>query len=120
VASAAGAYLFYAQHNFVGMRILPAGEWSYYGAALASSSYLRTGALARWLTANIGYHHVHHLNPHVPSYRLPAAMAAIPELQHPATTTLRPRDILECLRLKLWDPEAGRMVGFGELERLPA
>jgi omega-6 fatty acid desaturase (delta-12 desaturase) len=120
VASALGAYLFYAQHNFVGMRVLPGAEWSYYGAALASSSYLRTGRFVRWITGNIGYHHVHHLNPHIPSYNLPAAMAAIPELQRPVITTLRLRDIRSCLRLKLWDTQARRMLGFAELERLPA
>ena len=120
VASVAGAYLFYAQHNFEGVHVLPDGEWSYYAAALESSSYLRLGRLGRYFTANIGYHHVHHLNPHVPSYRLPEAMLAIPELQHPRVTTLRPRDVLECLRLKLWDPISGRMLGFRELASLPA
>ena len=120
LASAAGAYLFYAQHNFDQARVLPDDEWSYYAAALESSSYLRMGALARYFTADIGYHHVHHLNPQVPSYRLAAAMAAIPRLQRPRVTSLHPRDILACLRLKLWDPAAGRMVGFGELAGAPA
>jgi len=25
---------------------------------------------------------------------------------------VRPRDIAECFRLKLWDPSVGRMVGY--------
>jgi len=112
VASALGAYLFYAQHNFTGMKVLPDEQWSYYAAALASSSYLRMGAVLRYFTANIGYHHVHHLNPLVPSHQLPAAMAAIPELQHPTVTSLRPRDVRACLRLKLWDPRTGQMTRF--------
>ncbi len=112
VAMALGAYLFYAQHNFPGIVVQPRETWSYTTAALESSSYLETGPVLRWFTGNIGYHHVHHLNSSIPFYRLPEAMAAIPELQHPHTTSLRPGDILACFRLKLWDPSLGRMVPY--------
>lgn len=114
LASILGAYLFYAQHNFAGVRVLTPDEWSYSRGALESSSYMKLGPIMRRFTGNIGYHHVHHLNPLIPSYRLPEAMAAIPELQRPIVTTLRPRDIYACLRLKLWDPERQQMVGFRE------
>jgi acyl-lipid omega-6 desaturase (Delta-12 desaturase) len=114
VASALGAYLFYAQHNYEGVRILPSEQWSYHEASLESSSFLRLGAVMRWVTRNIGFHHVHHLNSRIPSYRLPEAMAAIPELQNPVVTTLHPRDVRACLRLKLWDEDSQRMVGFRE------
>jgi acyl-lipid omega-6 desaturase (Delta-12 desaturase) len=66
IASALGAYLFYAQHTYEGLRILPADEWSYFDAALASSSYLKMGRIMNWFTGNIGYHHIHHLNSHIP------------------------------------------------------
>jgi omega-6 fatty acid desaturase (delta-12 desaturase) len=112
IAAAMGGYLFYSQHNFERMRILPPEQWSYHRAALESSSYLRLGPVMRWFTGNIGYHHVHHLNPTIPFYRLPEAMAAIPELQQPVVTTLRPGDVLASLRLKLWDPERQKMVGY--------
>lgn len=55
---------------------------------------------------------MHHLNPSIPFCRLPEAMAALPELQHPGRTSLRRRDIVACFCLKLWDPEAGPMVGY--------
>lgn len=112
VAFASGAYLFYAQHNFPDMHIEPRETWTYTGAALESSSYFECGPVMAWFTGNIGYHHVHHLNPSIPFYRLPEAMAAIPELQNPHRTTFRPSDIADCFRLKLWDPSVGRMVGF--------
>src|SRR5262249_38498032 len=86
VAMASGAYLFYAQHNFEGLYIQRREEWAYDRAALVSSSYMPTGPMMQWLTGNIGFHHVHHLNPTIPFYRLPEAMAAIPELQNPSTT----------------------------------
>ena len=34
----------------------------------------------------------------------------MPELQKPKITTLHPRDIVRCLRLKVWDVELQRMV----------
>lgn len=110
VAFAAGSYLFYAQHNFPEMQIQSRQSWTYTRAALESSSYMKLGPVMAWFTGNIGYHHVHHLNPTIPFYRLPEAMAAIPELQHPGTTTLHPSDIAACLRLGLWDAEQNRMV----------
>src|SRR5471030_3184003 len=103
VAAAMGGYVFYAQHSFPGIRILPDEEWTHYRAALVSSSYLRLGPVLRWFTGNIGFHHVHHLNSLIPFYLLPQAMAAVPELQHPTVTTLKPRDIMACFRANLWD-----------------
>ena len=90
----------------------PRESWSYTRAALESSSYMEMGRVMRFFTGNIGYHHVHHLNPLIPFYRLPEAMDAIPELHDPPKTSLRPSDVLACFRLKLWDPDKGRMVGY--------
>jgi omega-6 fatty acid desaturase (delta-12 desaturase) len=107
-----GSYLFFAQHNFPGVWLASHREWSYVNSALHSSSYLCTGRVMSWFTGNIGYHHVHHLNAKIPFYRLPEAMAALEELQSPPTTSLSLRDIAACLRLKLWDPAAGRLVNW--------
>jgi omega-6 fatty acid desaturase (delta-12 desaturase) len=115
VASAIGSYLFYAQHNFPSVSFGEKGGWTYEKAALESSSCLKTGPLMAWFTANIGYHHVHHLNSRIPFYRLPEVIAAIPELQAPKITTLHPREIIRCLRLKVWDTQAQRMVGLADI-----
>ncbi len=114
VASTAGAYLFYIQHNFPSAKIRRSEEWSYTKAALKSSSYLELGPVMNWLTGNIGYHHVHHLNAKIPFYRLPEAMAGLEGLQSPGRTSLRLDDILACLRLKLWDTQLDRFVSFAE------
>jgi acyl-lipid omega-6 desaturase (Delta-12 desaturase) len=115
VASAIGSYLFYAQHNFPSVSFSDKAGWTYDKAALESSSFMQTGPIMAWFTANIGYHHLHHLNSRIPFYRLPEVVAAIPELQTPRTTSLRPMEILSCLRLKVWDTEAQRMVSLGDL-----
>ena len=115
MAAAMGGYLFYVQHSFPGMVILPAAEWTHYRAALVSSSYLRLGPVLRWFSGNIGFHHVHHLNSLIPFYRLPEAMAAIPEIRHPTVTTLRPRDIVACFHANVWDEAGRRMVRYRDV-----
>jgi omega-6 fatty acid desaturase (delta-12 desaturase) len=110
IACAIGSYLFYAQHNFPGVILADK-------AALESSSFLKTNRLMAWFTANIGYHHVHHLNAKIPFYRLPEAMKRMPELRHPKTTSLSPWDIYQCLRLKVWDAQAQQLVSLGATER---
>jgi len=112
IACAVGTYLFYAQHNFPGVSFYDRAGWAYEKAALESSSYMKTGPLWAWFTANIGYHHIHHLNARIPFYRLPEVLTKIPELSAPKTTSLRPMEIIRCLSLKVWDVEAQQMVGL--------
>jgi len=112
IACAIGSYLFYAQHNFPSVTFKDNAGWTYEGAALESSSFMRMGRLMNWFTANIGYHHIHHLNAKIPFYRLPEVMAAFPELQQPRETSLAPAEIVRCLRLKVWDVESQKMIGI--------
>jgi omega-6 fatty acid desaturase (delta-12 desaturase) len=115
LSSAFGAYLFYAQHNFPAGTHKSKEDWSYAYAALHSSSYIKMNGVMNWITGNIGYHHIHHINPRVPFYRLPEVFKEMKEMQHPGTTTLLPRDIYRCLRVKVWDPEVGKMIGLKEI-----
>ncbi|MGQ0507878.1 MAG: fatty acid desaturase, partial [Myxococcaceae bacterium] len=112
IAFAVGGYLFYAQHNYPDAYFQKREEWRYTQAALVSSSYMKMGPVMRYFTANIGFHHVHHLNPCIPYYRLPEAMDSMPALQSPGVTSLSPRAVAACFSLKLWDPRANRMVPF--------
>jgi omega-6 fatty acid desaturase (delta-12 desaturase) len=112
IAAAAGAYLFYAQHSFPGARVYTPDEWDYFDAALNTASYFRLGRVMERFTGSIGYHHVHHLNAKIPFYRLSEAMDAIPELQDPVITRLRLRDIYDCFRANLWDPQKRCMVSY--------
>ena len=116
IAAALGSYLFFAQHSFKRMIILSPEAWTFYRAALVSSSYMRLNKIMQWFTGNIGYHHIHHLNVRIPFYRLPEAMAAIPELQSPVTTTLTPHEIVNCFRASLWDEDRQRMVAYSEVK----
>ena len=114
IASALGSYLFFAQHSFKRMHIISEEAWTFYRAAMESSSYMRLNRIMQWFTGNIGYHHIHHLNVRIPFYRLPEAMRAIPELQSPVTTTLAPRDIRDCFACCLWDEDRQQMMSYRE------
>lgn len=116
----AGAYLFYVQHNYPDVKLRGRQEWDYVHAALNCSSYFKMGRVMAWFTGNIGYHHVHHLNPRIPFYALPDVMAAMPELQSPGETTWALNDIATCFSLKLWDFDQNRFVGFDAVESTKA
>lgn len=118
IACAIGAYLFYAQHNFPGVVFAANKDWAYEKAALESSSHMTMSPFMSWVTANIGYHHIHHLNARIPFYRLPETMMHIPELQHAGRTSLSPADIIACLRLKIWDPEQNSMISLKEFHAI--
>jgi acyl-lipid omega-6 desaturase (Delta-12 desaturase) len=110
IASICGVWLFAVQHRFEGVQWQQHGQWSFEAASLRGSSYLRLPPVLRWFTANIGFHHIHHLNPHVPNYRLAACHAALPALQGATTLTLR--DGLRALSFVLWDESRRAMITF--------
>ncbi len=115
LSNAIGAYLFYAQHNFPGVTFYDKEGWTYIGAALKSSSYMKMNPIMRWFTGNIGYHHIHHTNARIPFYRLPEVYHAFPEFQQAKTTSLNPVDMYNCLKLKVWDPQLNRMLTLEEI-----
>jgi omega-6 fatty acid desaturase (delta-12 desaturase) len=98
------------QHTFEGGYWTNDEAWDARAAAIAGSSFYELPAALRWLTANIGYHHIHHLAPRIPNYNLRAAHESLADL--PGLRRLGWRDALRCARLKLWCEEQQRMVGY--------
>ncbi|MBO0769757.1 MAG: fatty acid desaturase [Solirubrobacterales bacterium] len=112
IAGAAGIFLFYVQHQFEDAYWERGDDWSYYDAALRGSSYLKLPAILNFFSANIGFHHLHHLNARIPSYHLPEAHRSSPDFAKVPTLTML--DGVRCVRYKLWDEQSRRMVGFAE------
>ncbi len=115
LAFAMGSYLFYCQHNFPDAKFSENHDWKYDHAALASTSLMKMSPVMHWFTANIGYHHVHHLNSRIPFYRLKEAMEGMPELKNVSTTSWHPLEMVRCFRLKLWDADRGKMITLNQL-----
>ena len=110
IASSAGVWLFYVQHQFEQTHWSKGKDWAFHEAALLGSSHYVLPRVLRWFTANIGMHHIHHLCSNIPFYRLPAALDARPELREINRLTFR--QSLRSVRLVLWDEAAGRLVSF--------
>ena len=113
IASAAGGWLFFIQHQFEETTWDKAEGWDFQVAALLGSSYYKLPRVLNWFTGNIGLHHIHHLNSMIPNYRLHDCLAASSELKSINRLTLR--DSIKCARLKLWDENQRRLIGFDEL-----
>ena len=110
VASILGVWLFSLQHRFETAHWTVRGEWSFVDAALRGSSWFNLPRPLHWLTGNIGFHHVHHLNPRVPNYWLQEAHHAV-QTQRPVTP-LSLGGGLAASFLTLWDARRGRLVRF--------
>jgi acyl-lipid omega-6 desaturase (Delta-12 desaturase) len=114
-AGVAGVWLFYVQHQFEATYWAESGEWGPQEAALLGSSHYDLPGVLRWLSANIGMHHLHHLASRIPYYRLPQVLDDHPELASISKLTLR--QSLGCIRLALWDETQKRLVTFREAHR---
>lgn len=110
IASCGGFWLFFVQHQFEEGYWSEPGDWAFEAAGLHGSSCLQLPPLFRWITGDIGIHHLHHLDPRIPNYRLRDCDAAHRDLA--GVSRFGWRDGVRCTRLALWDEAAGRMVPF--------
>jgi len=110
LAGGGGIWLFYVQHQFEGVYWARTNKWDKLRAAMEGCSFYKLPTVLRWFSGNIGYHHIHHLNPMIPNYQLKKCYDAIPALQakEPLTTI----QSLSCYRFKLWDEDLQKMIIF--------
>ena len=116
ISSSVGIWLFYVQHTFEDSYFEEDKEWEYVKAAVEGSSFYKLPKLLQFLTGNIGYHHVHHLSPRVPNYKLEEAHNNTVPLQNVPTITLA--SSLRSLRFRLWDEEKKNFVSFKDVKFL--
>lgn len=110
LAASIGVWLFFVQHQFEHTSWKSESTWDWHDAALHGSSHYDLPSVLRWLTANIGAHHVHHLSSRIPYYRLHGVLRDYPELANIGRLTLV--ESLGCVRLVLWHDEEHRLVSF--------
>lgn len=118
VAASIGVWMFYVQHQFEHTSWEGEKNWVMYEAALEGSSHYDLPAPFRWMTANIGVHHIHHLASRVPFYRLHDVMKDFPELANIRRLTFL--ESLKCINLRLWDEDSKTMVSFADANTNPA
>ncbi len=112
LAGATGVWLFYVQHQFEKTFWAEGTNWDKHEAAMHGSSHYDLPVVLRWLTANIGVHHVHHLSSRIPYYRLTRVLRDHPCLSDVSRITLW--QSFRCVRLVLWDEGKQRLISFRE------
>ncbi|GGH54621.1 fatty acid desaturase [Frigidibacter albus] len=112
MAATIGMWLFYVQHQFEDTHWSKEEDWQLHDAALEGSSHYVLPPPLRWLSGNIGIHHVHHLYSRIPFYRLPEVIRDHRELADAQRMTIR--DSLATVKLHLWDEAQGRLLSFAE------
>ncbi|MEO7775686.1 MAG: fatty acid desaturase [Steroidobacteraceae bacterium] len=116
VAGAAGLWLFYVQHQFEDVYWERGEDWNYVSAALQGSSFYKLPRILQWLSGNIGFHHIHHLNPRIPNYNLEECHAADPVFQQVKPVTLF--SSLRSLAFRFWDEPEKKLVGYARMRQL--
>jgi omega-6 fatty acid desaturase (delta-12 desaturase) len=118
LAGGAGIVLFTVQHNFEHAYATDSVHWDADAGALHGTSFLQLPGWLNWFTANIGYHHVHHLSARIPNYRL---VRCHRENAHLFTAVRRVRfmGIHRALQCLIWDAAANRIISVAEFRRMP-
>jgi omega-6 fatty acid desaturase (delta-12 desaturase) len=112
LAASIGMWLFYVQHQFEDTLWDHEDDWAVQDAAMHGSSHYVLPPVLRWLSANIGVHHVHHMASRIPFYRLDEVIRDHKALNDVHRITLA--ESLHCARLHLWDEDQRRLVSFAE------
>jgi len=112
IATTIGAWFFFVQHQYEDAYWAKDENWSYVDAALKGSSYYKLPRVLQWFSGNIGFHHIHHLSPRIPNYKLEATYEADPLFQDVNELTIR--SSFGTLALGLWDEEEQRLISFRE------
>lgn len=116
IAGSVGIWLFYVQHTFEDSYFEEDKEWEYVKAAVEGSSFYKLPKILQFLTGNIGFHHVHHLSPRVPNYKLEEAHNNTLPLKNVPTITLATS--LRSIRFRLWDEQSNNFVTFKDVKNL--
>jgi len=116
LAGSVGIWLFYVQHTFEDSYFEENKDWEYVKAAVEGSSFYKLPKLIQFLTGNIGFHHVHHLSPRVPNYKLEEAHRNTPPLQNVPSISFATS--LKSLRFRLWDEQNKNFLSFKEVKAI--
>jgi acyl-lipid omega-6 desaturase (Delta-12 desaturase) len=115
IATTVGLIIFTVQHNFPGSYASGEEGWDYHEAAIHGTSFLVLPAWLNWFTANIAYHHIHHLSASIPNYRLAECHREYQDL-FAEVARVRLSEIPQALEYILWDSRARRIISVAEFE----
>lgn len=108
-------WFFYVQHQHEDAYKEWKSKWEYVLSAVKGSTYYKLPRLMQWMTGNIGFHHIHHLNSKIPNYHLEQC-AKDNSFLNQYITTVTFWESLKLMHNKLWCEETKRMITFIEFQ----
>lgn len=96
LSGAIGGFLFFVQHIYPDANYEKGGE---------VSSFINFGSVLNWSSANIGYHHIHHLNPAVPYYNLPMVQSDLGTTIGVPRTNINFKLLTTIFTARYWDED---------------
>ena len=109
VSAAIMIAVFFVQHNFPESYASGDKDWSYFKGAVDGSSFLIMPRVLNWFTADIAYHHVHHLSERIPNYRLRECHED-KKNNFDNVKRLKLHQLWNCFSLILWDDDSCQLV----------
>ena len=116
VASSAGVWLFYLQHQYEDAYWERGEDWDFVAAALKGSSFFKLPRVLQWFSGNIGFHHIHHLSSRIPNYNLQRCHESDPRFKEIKPMTLL--SSVKSLGLRVWDESSKKLVGWRHVRQL--
>lgn len=110
-------WFFYVQHQHEQTYKAWKDKWDYLLSAMKGSSYYKLPRVFQWFSGNIGFHHIHHLNPRIPNYKLEQC-AKENSIFEEYLTTLTFWQSTRLIFNHLWDEERQQMISFWKFNRL--
>ncbi len=114
VATTMGVWLFYVQHQYENTYWEHHENWDFAQASLYGSSYYKLPRILQWFSGNIGFHHIHHLSPRIPNYKLEDCYRSDELFQRVEPLTLKTS--LKSLFVRVWDEDRHKMIGYHKTE----
>jgi omega-6 fatty acid desaturase (delta-12 desaturase) len=115
IAAVHGVWLFYVQHQFEDVLWTRSSEWDYKTLAIQGSSFFKLPKILQWFTGNIGFHHIHHLSPRIPNYKLEKCHNENSLFHEVNTITFF--SSLRTMKLRLWNEKTQQLVSIRSFKK---
>jgi acyl-lipid omega-6 desaturase (Delta-12 desaturase) len=116
LTGAAAIVIFTVHHNFEDSYAVRTASLDHDAATLYGTSFVVLPSWLHWFTANVGYHHIHHLCPGIPNYAMVDCHREYAHLFDDVRRVM-PSQILPTLKCILWDTRAQKIISIGEYEK---
>jgi omega-6 fatty acid desaturase (delta-12 desaturase) len=113
-----GVWMFYVQHQFEDVYWSQDPDWDYGDAALKGSTYYKLPKIFQWFSGNIGLHHIHHLSPMIPNYKLQSCHDDNPMFQEVVTLTFWDSIKIVTSGYAMWDQNSEKLISFRHAHRM--